>query len=68
MRIWSLLKYQEIITLIKESGAIERSIALSDMYLDKALAVLEELPANKAKKTLRDIAKFIGAVNIKEES
>jgi heptaprenyl diphosphate synthase len=51
---------QKIITLIKESGAIEKSIALSDMYLDKALAVLEELPANKAKKTLRDIAKFIG--------
>ena len=51
---------QELINLIKESGAIERSIALSDMYLDKALAVLEELPANRAKKTLRDIAKFIG--------
>jgi heptaprenyl diphosphate synthase len=51
---------QKIIRLIKESGAIEKSIALSDMYLDKALAVLEELPANKAKKTLRDIAKFIG--------
>ncbi|TDL76990.1 heptaprenyl diphosphate synthase component II [Rhodococcus qingshengii] len=51
---------QKIITLIKESGAIEKSIALSDLYLDKALAVLEELPANRAKKTLRDIAKFIG--------
>jgi heptaprenyl diphosphate synthase len=54
------VQIQRIITLIKESGAIEKSIALSDMYLDKALAVLEELPANKAKKTLRDIAKFIG--------
>lgn len=51
---------QYIISLIKESGAIEKSIALSDMYLDKALSVLEELPANKTKKTLRDIAKFIG--------
>jgi heptaprenyl diphosphate synthase len=51
---------QKIITLIKESGAIEKSISLSDLYLDKALAVLEELPANRAKKTLRDIAKFIG--------
>lgn len=50
----------EIITLIKQSGAIEKSIALSDLYLDKALAVLEELPTNKAKKTLRDIAKYIG--------
>jgi heptaprenyl diphosphate synthase len=51
---------QKIITLIKESGAIEKSIALSDLYLDKALAVLEELPTNRAKKTLRDIARFIG--------
>jgi heptaprenyl diphosphate synthase len=51
---------QKIISLIKNSGAIEKSIALSDMYLDKALVVLEDLPANRAKKTLRDIAKFIG--------
>jgi heptaprenyl diphosphate synthase len=54
------VQIQSIITLIKESGAIEKSIALSDMYLDKALRVLEDLPTNKAKKTLRDIAKFIG--------
>ncbi|MFJ7725550.1 heptaprenyl diphosphate synthase component II [Neobacillus sp. NPDC097160] len=50
----------KIISLIKQSGAIERSYALSDRYLEKALAVLEELPENKAKKTLRDIAKYIG--------
>jgi heptaprenyl diphosphate synthase len=49
-----------IISLIKKSGAIEKSFALSDHYLDKALTVLEELPENKAKKTLRDIAKYIG--------
>ena len=49
-----------IISLIKQSGAIEESFALSDRYLDKALTVLEELPENKAKKTLKDIAKFIG--------
>lgn len=51
---------QRIITLIKQSGAIEKSVQLSDHYLSKALEILEELPANKAKKTLRDIAKFIG--------
>jgi len=51
---------ENIIMLIKQSGAIEKSIALSDRYLEKALAVLEELPANRARKTLRDIAKFIG--------
>jgi heptaprenyl diphosphate synthase len=50
----------KIILLIKETGAIEKSRALSDLYLDKALAVLAEVPANKAKKTLHNIAKFIG--------
>lgn len=50
----------KVISLIKQSGAIEKSITLSDHYLNKAIAVLDELPANKAKKTLFDIAKFIG--------
>lgn len=49
-----------IISLIKQSGALDKSVALSDLYLSKAFAILEELPENKAKKTLRDIAKFIG--------
>ncbi|PLS02126.1 heptaprenyl diphosphate synthase component II [Neobacillus cucumis] len=53
-------KIGEIISLIKQSGAIEKSFALSDSYLEKALTVLEELPDHKAKKTLRDIAKYIG--------
>jgi heptaprenyl diphosphate synthase len=56
----SAAEIEHIISLIKKSGAIEKSIALSDHYLDKALAVLEDLPTNKTKKTLRDIAKFIG--------
>lgn len=51
---------EKIISLIKQSGAIEKSMALSDLYLDKALHILEELPANRAKKTLQDISKFIG--------
>lgn len=50
----------EIISLIKQSGAIEKSMALSDLYLDKALEILEEFPVNRAKRTLQDIAKFIG--------
>ncbi|MFP5113403.1 heptaprenyl diphosphate synthase component II [Bacillaceae bacterium C204] len=54
------LEITKIISIIKNSGAIEKSIALSDLYLKKALAELEGLPANKAKKTLHDIAKFIG--------
>ncbi|MEH7076906.1 heptaprenyl diphosphate synthase component II [Neobacillus drentensis] len=50
----------KVISIIKNSAAIEKSIALSDLYLQKALAELEGLPANKAKKTLHDIAKVIG--------
>lgn len=50
----------EIIDLIIKSGAIEKSLAISDRYLQKALSVLKELPENRAKKTLRDIALYIG--------
>lgn len=49
-----------IISLIKQTGAIEKSRALSDLYLDKALKLLDELPANQANKNLHDIAKYIG--------
>lgn len=51
---------KELLSIIKNSGAIERSLAVSDRYLEKALAILKELPDNRAKKALRDIAKFIG--------
>lgn len=51
---------ERIISKILQSGAIEKSILISDHYLEKALAILDELPPNRAKKTLRDIAKFIG--------
>ncbi|WP_442594543.1 heptaprenyl diphosphate synthase component II [Neobacillus sp. D3-1R] len=51
---------EHCIQLIKSSGAIERSLKMSDQYLDKALEVLNELPDNRAKKTLKDIAKVIG--------
>ncbi len=51
---------EKVISLIKNSGAIERSFAVSNQYLSKALAILDTLPQNRAKKSLRDIAKFIG--------
>lgn len=51
---------EEIIKLVKNSGAIEKALLISDKYLQKALEVLEELPPSKSKKALRDIAKFIG--------
>jgi heptaprenyl diphosphate synthase len=49
-----------IIQLIKDSDAINRSLNISDRYLEKALQVLKELPENRAKKTFMDIAKYIG--------
>ncbi|MFE8695655.1 heptaprenyl diphosphate synthase component II [Cytobacillus sp. FJAT-53684] len=51
---------EQIIAMIKESGAIEESLLVSDRYLKKGLEILNELPQNRAKKTLRDIAKIIG--------
>lgn len=51
---------EHIISLIKDSGAIEKSLKVSDNYLNKALEILNELPHNRAKKTLRDIANMIG--------
>lgn len=50
----------KIITLINQSDAIEKSMALSNLYLDKALKILGNLPENRAKQTLQDIAKYIG--------
>ncbi|RHW41247.1 heptaprenyl diphosphate synthase component II [Neobacillus notoginsengisoli] len=51
---------EDAILAIKSTGAIEKSIELSDRYLHKALDILDDLPANRARKTLRDIAKYIG--------
>lgn len=56
----SSAEIDEIITSIKNSGAIERSLSISDRYLNKAIDVLNQLPNNRAKKTLRDIAVYIG--------
>ncbi|HLU22640.1 heptaprenyl diphosphate synthase component II [Lederbergia graminis] len=49
-----------IIALIKSSGAIEYSKAISRRYLEKAKNVLEQLPNNKAKKPLEEIINYIG--------
>lgn len=49
-----------IIELIKSSGAIEKSLEISDRYLQKAMNILEQLPNIQAKNTLREIAQYIG--------
>lgn len=50
----------KIIRLIIQSGSIERSREISNRYLEKALLIVEQLPQNEAKATLRNIAKYIG--------
>ncbi|OEH55771.1 heptaprenyl diphosphate synthase [Oceanobacillus sp. E9] len=49
-----------LIQQLKRTDAIKRSYAVSDMYLSKALTALDELPSSRAKKTLQDIATYIG--------
>lgn len=56
----SSAEIEEIILAIKNSSAINRSLSISDRYLQKAIDILNELPNNRAKKTLRDIAVYIG--------
>lgn len=56
----SRAEMDNVISHIKKSGAIEKSYALSARYLKKALAILDDMPANRARRTLREIANFIG--------
>lgn len=51
---------QRIIQLINQSGAIEKSVAVSDRFLQKAIRELDHLPNIRARKNLYDIAKYIG--------
>jgi heptaprenyl diphosphate synthase len=50
----------EIIHVISSSNAIERSIQVSDMYLEKGFSILNQLPKNRARSALSNIAKYIG--------
>jgi heptaprenyl diphosphate synthase len=50
----------EIIDAISSSDAIERSIQVSDMYLQKGFSILNQLPKSRARSALTNIAKYIG--------
>ena len=41
-----------ILEMIQSSGVIEKSVKISDRYLQKAFLILEELPKNRARSTL----------------
>src|SRR5690625_2297922 len=45
---------------LKNTGAIEAAYKISDLYLKKALKVLDPVPNNKGKQTLVEIAHYIG--------
>jgi heptaprenyl diphosphate synthase len=49
-----------VVSELKNTGAIEASYKLSDLYLKKALNILEPVPNNRAKQTLMEIAHYIG--------
>lgn len=49
-----------IIQELSKNGAIEKAYEFSNLYLQKALHTLDELPNRKARRTLEDIAKYIG--------
>ncbi|MED4400710.1 heptaprenyl diphosphate synthase component II [Metabacillus fastidiosus] len=49
-----------IVEKIIRTDAIEKSYALSELYLEKAFAILKYLPRGRAKSTLSSIAKYIG--------
>ncbi|WP_026694821.1 heptaprenyl diphosphate synthase component II [Peribacillus kribbensis] len=53
-------KLAAVIEAVKHSGAIEKSIDISNRYLDRALDILKEVPAGKPRKALMELAKFIG--------
>ena len=53
----------EMLSYIRQSGAIEKAEAVSDLYLQKALDEISGLPAGNAKKALNQIAAFIGRRN-----
>jgi len=49
----------EVINLIKDSGAIDASMAYVDLYINKANSYLLELPNVPTRKALMDLAQFV---------
>ncbi|MBD1378614.1 heptaprenyl diphosphate synthase component II [Metabacillus arenae] len=56
----SIKMLDPIINSVKKYGAIDRASEISDLYLKKAFEILEELPRNRARIALANIAKYIG--------
>jgi len=52
--------FEKLLLMLKKSNAIEESYQLSELYLNKALQVIEPLPDLQAKQILQEIAQSIG--------
>lgn len=53
-------KFNKLLANLHETDAIEKSYEVSDLYLQKAITVLDKLPNTDIKQTLFDIANSIG--------
>lgn len=51
---------QAFLKKIRNSSAIEESYHISNLYLQKSLQEIDALPSNSVKKSLRDIALYMG--------
>lgn len=51
---------QQLLKAIRKSEAIQKANHLSNLYLDKALKEVQKLPEHPVKKSLVDIANFMG--------
>jgi heptaprenyl diphosphate synthase len=54
---------EEVVQMIKQSGAIEESRRIVDRYIDKAIRNLYELPDIPSREGLIELAKFVGERN-----
>jgi len=52
--------FEQLLLMLENSNAIQESYKLSELYLNKALEVLEPLPDLEAKQILKEIAQSIG--------
>ena len=53
--------FDELLSMLKKTNAIEESYNLSERYLNKALEALDKLPNHKSKQMLQGIAGSIGS-------
>jgi geranylgeranyl pyrophosphate synthase len=50
---------EQLVTSIRESGAIHRAMQDAQQYVDRGLEVLDDLPENLKRRALDDLAKYI---------